>query len=150
MLAIASNMTGARAGDPPVPRPTDLIQLVRTTVLAADQGNKSGDYSALAQLGTADFQAANPAATLKDRFAKLRGTGIDLKDVATVVPQTSRAPTLDGNGLLRILGYFEFPAQQVVYDLLFAYDETGDAWRLAAVSIQPRALPPQPDLMQPQ
>lgn len=138
------------ANGPPVPEPGDLIALVRTTVLAADQGNKTGDYEALAQLGTASFQKANPASVLNVRFAKLRATGIDLKNVATMVPQTARAPTLDVNGLLRILGYFEFPGQQVVYDLLYDYDERGPAWRLAAVSIEPRALPPQPELMQPQ
>ena len=142
----------AHAGDagPPVPDPDDLIALVRKTVLAVDTGNKTGDYAALAAMGTQDFQTANPAAKLSDGFRNLRIDRIDLAPAATVVPQTTRPPSLDRNGLLRILGYFEFPAKQIVYDLVYAYDAAGKGWQLAGILIKPRDLSEQPELMQPQ
>jgi hypothetical protein len=142
----------ARSGDagPPVPNPDDLIALVRKTVLAVDTGNKTGDYAALAAMGTQEFQTDNPAAKLADGFKKLRVDRIDLAPAATVVPQTTRPPSLDRNGLLRILGYFEFPAKQIVYDLVYAYDAPAMGWQLAGILIKPRDLPEQPVLMQPQ
>lgn len=142
----------ARSGDagPPVPNPDDLIALVRQTVLAVDTGNKTGDYAVLAAMGTPDFQTANPAVKLADGFKKLRIDRIDLAPAATVVPQTTRPPSLDRNGLLRILGYFEFPTKQIVYDLVYAYDAPSNGWQLAGILIKPRDLPEQPVLMQPQ
>lgn len=139
----------AADGGPPVPEPTELIDLVRTTMLAADTGNKSGDYSQLANLGTAAFKAANPVDKLATSFGTLRQAKIDLTPVQDMVPQTVRAPVLDRNGLLRIAGFFEFPEAQIVYDLLYSYDETAKAWQLAGISISPRALPEHPELMQP-
>ena len=148
-LFIVVGIAKAGAGGPPVPDPMDLITLVRQSVLAVDIGNKTGDYSALSAMGSADFQAQNPGAALASHFAKLRAAGVDLAAAGTIMPQTTRPPTLDANGLLRILGYFEFPDRQIVYDLLYTYDDPAKLWRLAGMSIEPRKLPPQPELIQP-
>lgn len=135
---------------PPVPGPTELSDLVTATMLAVDAGNKSGSYAALHAMGGPAFQAAYPAEKLAGLFATLRASNLDLAILKDKVPLTSRPPTLDGNGRLRILGYYELPAKQLVYDVLYDYDPAGRRWTLAAISVKDRPLPPQPDLMQPQ
>lgn len=151
---------------PPVPEPYELIDLVRNTVLAVDQGNKTGDYAAVHKIAGQAFNDAYPPGTLTGLFAGLRADGIDLGLVKNKVPLTSRPPTLDLNGRLRILGFFEFPGKQLVYDLLYDYvpssgtdagaspgpksGPTAGSWRLAAIALRPRTLAPQPELLQPQ
>ncbi len=155
-VALAGSVTdgtitaGPVTDAPPVPEPGDLMTLVRETVLAVDAGNKSGDYASLYAMGNAKFQAANSTDKLAANFTKLRSAGLDLEPVRTMVPLTSRPPMLDRNGLLRILGYFEFPSKQVVYDLVYTYESAPLRWRLAGISVLPRDLPEQPVLMQPQ
>ncbi|MGQ0456204.1 MAG: hypothetical protein ACT4OU_03980 [Hyphomicrobium sp.] len=127
-----------------------MIDLVRETVLAVDAGNHSGDYGRLHAMGAPGFQAANPPERLAAGFERLRAQKLDLSPVSEKTPMTSRAPTLDRNGLLRILGFFEIGQIQLVYDLLYDYDPDGRRWRLAAISLTPRDIAPQPELMQPQ
>lgn len=135
---------------PPVPDPDDLSGLVTATVLAVDAGNKSGNYAALHAMGSPAFQSAYPADKLSGLFGNLRASGLDLAIVKDKVPLTSRPPTLDANGRLRILGFYELPGIQLVYDVLYDYDQAGRRWTLAAISVKDRPLPPQPELLQPQ
>jgi hypothetical protein len=141
----------ARADDlgPPVPDPQDLIGLVRDTVLAVDAGNKSGGYDVLFGMGSPAFQSANPPDRLAESFSRLRRHNLDLAPVKNMTPLTTGAPTLDRNGLLRILGFFELAGRQIVYDLVYEYDGKARRWRVAGVSLTPRNLPQTPELMQP-
>lgn len=43
----------------PVPAPHQLNLLIRTTLIAVNQANFTGNYSVLRDLGTPQFQAAN-------------------------------------------------------------------------------------------
>lgn len=149
---VAVTSTQVRAGDqgPPVPDPQDLIDLVRNTVLAVHEGNSSGNYQKLYDMGSPEFQAAHPLANLKTKFARLKDHPVDLSAVRTLTPLTTGAPTLDRNGLLRILGFFEIKRVQLVYDLLYDYDENGKRWRVIGILLNPRDIPPEPDLIQPQ
>ena len=141
-----------RADDegPPVPDPQDLIELVRNTVLAVHEGNLSGSYQKLFDMGSPAFQAAYPQDNLQKKFARLKNHPVDLSAVRTLTPLTTGAPTLDRNGLLRILGFFEIKQVQLVYDLLYDYDRNGKRWRLIGISLNPRDIAPEPELIQPQ
>lgn len=135
---------------PPVPDPQDLIDLVRDTVLAVDSGNKSGDYQTLYAMGSARFQSEHPTKKLAEEFASLKSAAVDLGPVRSLTPVTSRPPTLDRNGLLRMLGFFEIENRRIVFDLVYDYDTALNGWRLAGISIDPRVMPPEPKLMQPE
>src|SRR5262245_35616863 len=70
---------------PPAPKPAQIdrngvLILIRTTLLALDQANKTGNYTVLRDLGAPDFQA-NSAAQLADIFAQQRRDNIDLSGV---------------------------------------------------------------------
>lgn len=155
IAVIASAMIGlasfASADEgPPVPDPLELIDLVRNTILAVDAGNKTGNYDQLNAMGTARFQSENPSPKLAEQFANLKATGVDLSPIKDKVPMTTRPPTMDQNGLLRILGFFQMDNTRVVYDVVYDYDFKASEWQLSGVKLEPRELPPQPKLMQPQ
>lgn len=150
-LVFASVITPAGAGEgPPTPDPMDFIDLLRKTVRAVDSGNKSGDYSELHAMGSTRFQAEHPKTKLASEFASLRATKIDLAPFSEKVPITTRPPRLDLNGLLRIMGLFQVDNTRLIYDVVYEYDAPGSQWRLAGVKLDPRELPPQPKLMQPE
>ena len=119
----------------PVPANIDrngVLILVRTTLLALDQANKTGNYTVLRDMGSPGFQA-NSAAQLGDIFASQRANGLDLAGVAVLEPQLTVLPQIRGDGLLRMAGFFPSVPTQVNFDLLFA--PTNRQWRLFGISI---------------
>jgi hypothetical protein len=148
-VSLASSRTFA-GGGPPVPDPSDLMSLVHKSILAVAEGNAGGDYIVLNTMGSPAFKAGNTPETLAKGFADLRTSGVDLMAVRHKIPLTTRTPTMDKNGWLRILGYYELPEHQIVYDVLYDYDMAAGAWQLAGILVKPRILPPQPQLMQPE
>lgn len=151
IVAAAIAIGPARAADgPPVPDPADLIKLVHGTMLAVVEGNAKGDYTSLHAMGSPAFQRENTPQTLADGFKPIRTSGFDLAAIASKMPLTTRSPTLDRNGRLRILGYYDLLDRQVVYDVIYDYDQVLARWQLAGISVTPRVLPPQPKLMQPE
>lgn len=124
------------AGQPGQPVPIDrngVLLLVRSTILALDQANKTGNYTVLRDLGSPAFQAANTAARLSEIFANLRGQNVDLSGVAVLEPQLTVAPVFAANGMMRMAGYFPSVAQQVNFEFLFA--PTAGQWRLFGIAV---------------
>jgi len=110
-----------------------VLILVRSTILALDQANKTGNYTVLRDLGAPGFQQANTAARLGDIFAKQRADKLDLSGVAAIDPQLSLLPQIESNGLMRMAGFFPSVPQQVNFELLFAPVE--GQWRLFGLSV---------------
>src|SRR5882724_9070208 len=70
---------------PPAPKPAQIdrngvLILIRSTLLALDQANKTGNYTVLRDLGSPDFQA-NSAAQLAEIFVQQRRDNVDLSGV---------------------------------------------------------------------
>lgn len=152
-LAIATLLSapsGAVAEVPPVPDPADLIALVQKTIVAVAEGNAEGDFTALHAMGSPAFQRENTPAALADRLAALRATWFAPSAIEGRMPLTTRSPTLDRNGRLRILGYYDLLDRQLVYDFVYDYDQAVQRWLLAGLAVTPRVLPPQPQLLQPE
>jgi hypothetical protein len=135
-LAIA---TGAHAETaPPAPKPANIdrngvLMLVRSALIAVDQGNKTGNYTVLHDLGAPGFQAANNAAKLGEIFAKLRNDKVDLSGVAAIEPQLSLLPQIEGNGMMHMAGFFPSVPSQVNFELIYA--PVDSQWRLFGVSV---------------
>ena len=123
---------------PPAPKPANIdrngvLMLVRSALIAVDQGNKTGNYTVLHDLGAPGFQAANNAARLGDIFAKLRNDKVDLSGVAAIEPQLSLLPQIEGNGMMHMAGFFPSVPSQVNFELIYAPVE--GQWRLFGVSV---------------
>ncbi|WP_441238468.1 hypothetical protein [Bradyrhizobium sp. 930_D9_N1_4] len=109
-----------------------VLMLIRSTLLALDQANKTGNYTVLRDLGAPGFQA-NTAARLAEIFAKQRGDKLDLSGVAVIDPQLSLLPQIEPNGLLHMAGFFPSVPSQVNFELLFA--PVDGQWRVFGVSL---------------
>src|SRR6476660_5257623 len=135
MAAMAS--AGHAQTPPQAPKPAQLdrngvLILIRSSLLALDQANKTGNYTVLRDLGAPDFQV-NSAARLGEIFAKLRNDNLDLSGVAVIDPQLSLLPQIEANGLMHMAGFFPSVPTQVNFELSFA--PVNGQWRLFGISV---------------
>jgi hypothetical protein len=118
------------------------LYLIRSTLLTLNDANRTGNYTVLRDLASPDFQNKNTAADLSDSFADLRRRHFDLFSVALAAPQLAAAPALDGNGMLRLTGFFPTRPQQINFDLLF--QNVAGQWRLFGISVATPQVSAQP------
>lgn len=139
-----------------VPKPANIdrngvLILIRSSLLALDQANKTGNYTVLRDLGAPGFQV-NTAARLAEIFAKQRNDNLDLSGVAAIDPQLSLLPQIEANGLMRMAGFFPSIPSQVNFELAFA--PVNGQWRLFGISVSigqtAPAAPQAPPSPQPQ
>jgi hypothetical protein len=118
------------------------LYLIRSTLLTLNDANRSGNYSVLRDLAAPGFQAKNSSADLAEYFSDLRRRHFDLFSVAIAAPQLTSVPTIDGNKMLRLTGYFPTIPLQIHFDLLF--QNAGDEWRVFAISVATPKAPSSP------
>lgn len=136
-VLIAAGAAGHAETPAPAPKPAQIdrngvLMLVRSTLLALDHANKTGNYTVLRDIGAPGFQV-NSAARLGDVFAKLRNDNLDLSGVAVIDPQLNLLPQIEANGLMHMAGFFPSVPNQVNFDLAFA--PVNGQWRLFGISV---------------
>ena len=119
------------------PKPANIdrngvLILVRSTLLALDHANKTGNYTVLRDMAAPGFQG-NTAARLAEIFAKLRNDKLDLSGVAVIDPQLSLLPQIEANGMMRMAGFFPSVPTQVNFELMYA--PVDGQWRLFGISV---------------
>ena len=127
----------AHAETPAAAKPAQIdrngvLILIRSSLLALDQANKTGNYTVLRDIGAPGFQS-NTAVRLAEIFAKLRNDNLDLSGVAVIDPQLNLLPQIEANGLMRMAGFFPSVPTQVNFDLSFA--PVNGQWRLFGISV---------------
>jgi hypothetical protein len=135
MAAITSAGHAEARAQAPKPAQIDrngVLILIRSSLLALDQANKTGNYTVLRDIGAPGFQS-NTAARLGDIFAKLRSDNLDLSGVAVIDPQLNLLPQIEANGLMHMAGFFPSVPTQVNFDLAFA--PVNGQWRLFGISV---------------
>jgi hypothetical protein len=118
---------------PAMPDQAKMMILIRTTVLALNEANKTNNYSVLHQLGAPGFQRGNTPEGLSEIFAAMRERNLDLGPVAVIQPQLYRDPAIDERGRLLLTGFFPSRPERVNYDLAFEMVD-GD-WRLFGIGV---------------
>ena len=126
---LAQNDAGAKPAQ--IDRIGVLI-LVRSSLLALDHANKTGNYTVLRDLGSPQFQL-NTDARLAEIFAPQRRDNLDLSGVAALDPQLTLMPQIEHNGMMRIKGFFPSIPAQINFELLYA--PVDGRWRLFGLSI---------------
>src|ERR1700738_234886 len=139
LVAVMAAITAAGHAETPAqaPKPAQIdrngvLILIRSTLLALDHANKTGNYTVLRDIGAPGFQS-NTAARLGEIFAKLRGDNLDLSGVAVIDPQLNLLPQIEANGLMHMAGFFPSVPTQVNFDLSFA--PVNGQWRLFGISV---------------
>ncbi len=134
-VAVWAMVVPALAQQEPKPAQIDrngVIILIRESLLALDQANKTGNYTVLRDLGSPAFQA-NTAARLGEIFAPERRDNLDLSGVAVLEPQLSLLPQIEASGLLHMSGFFPSAPEQVNFDIAFA--PVNGQWKLFGISV---------------
>lgn len=135
-----SPQDGEAGGTSGVPDAYKLNLLIRTTIIALNQANATGNYSVLRDLAAPGFQEANNPARLAEIFAQIRGRNLDLSPILFFEPKLVRPPAVQSNGHLRLSGYFETLPERVSFDLAFERSEKD--WKLFGIAIEVAAPPP--------
>lgn len=118
------------------PLQAQIQYLVRTTLLALNDANRTGNYTVLRDLAAPSFREKNSAADLALVFAEMRRARLDLSMAAIMAPDLDEQPTLDGERRLRLKGNYPTEPNRVVFDLI--YEAVGGQWLLNGVSISTR------------
>lgn len=142
-LGFAASLTAAlwlgpaevRAANTAVPDGYQLSLLIYATLTALDQANTTGNYTVLRSLAAPEFQRLNPPATLASVFAKYRERHVGLAPIMLFQPKLLEEPTIDGDGLLHLKGFF--PTQPLRIGFELAFQLVGGSWRLMTLSVAP-------------
>ncbi len=121
-----------------IPQPETLVILIRTTLIALNQANQTGNYAVFHALAAPGFQAAATADQLIQSFAPLRAANLDLSPVAVVTPELNQAPVFTKEGLLRLTGRFPTKPVQINFDL--AFQPNAGRWLMTGLAVEPVQL----------
>jgi len=124
-----------------VPNNYKLELLIRTTIIAINQANATGNYSVLRDLSSPSFQSANDQVRLAEIFAALRARKLDLSPILVFTPKLVAPPAIGPDGRLRLTGFFDSRPERVIFDLLF--EKVRGDWRLFGVALD--VAPPAAD-----
>jgi hypothetical protein len=127
----------ARAEEVSAPTPDVLLMLVRTTLVALNQANFTGNYAVLHALGTPRLQAMSSPVQLGIAFTNLREQRIDLSRVLLLAPELTEPPNIAPDGTLRLVGVFRTSPVQVAFVTVFK--PVAGIWRIDGLSV--RTLP---------
>lgn len=116
----------------PLPSPEGLLLLIRTTMVAIDQANKTADYAVLRQLGGPGLKAYSTT-QLAQTFAALRANKIDLAPSAIVTPELTEKPLISPDGLLILEG--SFPTKPLQMQFRFVYQADSGSWKPFGLSV---------------
>src|SRR5262245_30238992 len=94
---------------PPAPQQFDsvvLAILVKSTLMAVQHANATGNYSVLRDLGSPIFRKRYDQAKLTEIFSKLRASGVNLSPVLFLNPNLTKQPEMTQSGQLHLVGNF--------------------------------------------
>ena len=110
-----------------------MLILIRTTLLALDQANKTGNYTVLRDLGAPGFPGQHRGTARRNLRPAAHATTSTYPGSRSIDPQLTLLPQIEANGLMRMAGFFPSVPTQVNFEL--AYAPVGGRWRLFALSV---------------
>lgn len=113
--------------------PYKLNIMIRSSIIALNQANRTGNYSVLLDLGSPAFRASNNSARLAQIFARLRQRNLDLSPILFFTPKLFQQPQLLPNGILNLKGYFPTSPERVNFNLYF--QRVGRDWLLYGIGV---------------
>jgi hypothetical protein len=139
--AIANLARSKLAPAPPKPAiPPQHLYLVRATLAALSDANRTGNYSVLRDLAAPAFQAKHSAADLAHIFRDVRARPLDLSAALTTEPRLTEQSRPSPESL-RLAGFVPATPDPILFALDFS--AVAGHWRLAGLTVatEPRADP---------
>jgi hypothetical protein len=110
-----------------------LNLLIRSSIIALNQANRTGNYTVLQDLAAPAFRASNDSARLAQIFAELRRRNLDLTPILFFTPKLVAPPMINARGILRVAGFFPTAPERVNFELYFQM--SGGEWRLFGIGV---------------
>ena len=115
-----------------------LTILIKSTIIALQQANVTGNYSVLRDLGTPVFRERFNQTHLAEVFANLRNRGINLNPAIVLSPTLAKQPQVTEQGVLQVEGAFATQPLQIQFNISFQLID--GAWRIQGLAVD--AAPP--------
>jgi hypothetical protein len=116
-----------------------LVTLIKSTIMALQHANQTGNYSVLRDLGTPVFRERFDQARLVAIFSNLRSRGVNLSPVLFLAPNLMKQPEMTEANELHLVGNFPTQPLQIQYEMLFM--QLDGIWRLNGLAVD--AVPAQ-------
>jgi hypothetical protein len=117
----------------PMPSDDGLLMMIQSALIALNQANVTGNYAVLRDMAAPSFQKANSLTRLTEFFAELRHRNLDLSPIVLLQPRLLRNPEINGQGMLRVTGFFPTAPERVNFDLFFR--PVDGRWRLFGIGV---------------
>lgn len=118
----------------------ELNILIKSSIIALQHANQTGNYSVLRDLGTPVFRERLDQARLTATFANLRSRGVNLAPVLLLTPNLTKQPELTAHNELHLVGTFPTEPLQIQFEFWFV--RIDGVWRIQGIMVD--AAPPQP------
>jgi len=110
-----------------------LAALIKSTIMALQHANQTGNYSVLRDLGTPVFRERFDLAQLTAIFSNLRSRSVNLSPVLFLAPNLTKQPELTEGNQLRIVGDFPTQPLKIQYEMLFL--QIDGVWRIDGLAV---------------
>ena len=110
-----------------------LVTLIKSTIMALQHANQTGNYSVLRDLGSPVFRERFDQARLTAIFANLRSRGVNLSPVLFLAPNLTKQPEMTEGNELHVVGDFPTQPLQIQYEMLFL--QLDGVWRLNGLAV---------------
>ena len=110
-----------------------LAALIKSTIMALQHANQTGNYSVLRDLGTPVFRERFDQAQLTAIFSNLRSRSVNLSPVLFLAPNLTKQPEMTEGNQLRIVGDFPTQPLQIQYEMLFL--QIDGVWRIDGLAV---------------
>lgn len=136
----------------PIPQPAGLIILIKSSLIALNQANLTGNYQVLYALGSDTLRRTTNPQSLAQSFAAFRQRGVDLNPIIYLNPQLTRVAAIE-QGRLHLVGLFPTQPLRITFDLWF--EPSQGQWKFVQlntnlVPVAQAAAPGQPQQQRPQ
>lgn len=115
----------------PVPQPAGLLVLIKSSLVALNQANLTGNYQVLYALGSDTLRASTNPQNLAQSFAPFRQRGVDLSPIIYLNPQLSRPAAVE-QGRLHLVGSFPTTPLQITFD--FWFEPSQGQWKFVQLN----------------
>ncbi len=124
-----------------------LVALIKSTIMALQHANQTGNYSVLRDLGSPVFRERFDQAQLTAIFSNLRSRGVNLSPVLFLAPNLTKQPEMTQGNELHLVGNFPTQPLQIQFEMLFL--QIDGVWRINGFSVdavaqQASAMSPAP------
>ncbi len=116
-----------------------LVTLIKSTIMALQHANQTGNYSVLRDMGTPVFRERFDQAQLTAIFSTLRARNVNLSTVLFLTPNLAKQPDITEGRQLHIVGDFPTQPLKIQYEMLFL--QIDGVWRIDGMAVD--AVPSQ-------